>query len=299
MTKNIKLILIPIFLFFLSACSNDDDGGIPNTSEELVAINIEYFQNNTLQSTEKLNFYDNRLIYIQYSDGSYDDIYYTGNLVSRILEFDINNQWEWTTEYKYDSSERLIDKKVVPGTNNPINTIRHKEIFYNGNTINSTLTWSDDGGVMKNIISLNSEGLIMENQFLESSEQTSYFEYNNRDLMKSIYKSATGEIWNEITYSYRDETPSEAYFYNSYLYGKHWNDNLYLQEQFTPSYTELSKIGGHYIKGYQRNNLLEDYTDDASYDYVFDSDGRIKTQTEYIVRSTGLNFKRVYNFEYR
>src|SRR5690554_2836899 len=237
--KYSKFLLIFLVGLFSFSCSKDDDCDI-STAEKLVAINIDYYQDGFLNASEKLNFYDNRLIYIQHSDGSYDDYYYEGNLVSRILEFDVNNQWEWTTEYQYDSSERLISKEVIPGTNNPSNTSRHKEISYNGNTINSTLTWSD-GGVMKNVYSLNAEGLITKNQFLESSEQTSFYEYENGDLKKSINKSPTGEVWNEVTYSYREEVPNEAYFYNSYVFGKHWNNNRYIQIQFTPPYTELSK----------------------------------------------------------
>ncbi len=290
------LLIILVGLLFFS-CSKDDDCNI-GTAEKLVAINIEFYRDGFFQASEKLTYYDNKLIYVQNSDGSYADYYYEGNLVSRILEFDVNNQWKWTTEYQYDGSERLVSKEVIPGYNNPINTSRYKEISYNGNTINATLTWSD-GGVMKNVYSLNTEGLITKNQFLEFSEQTIFYEYENGELNKSIGKSATDEIWSEITFSYREEVPNEAYFYNSYVFGKHWRNNSHIQFQFTPSYTELSKIGGRYIKGYQRNAFLEGYIDDANYDYVFDEKDRIKTQTENIVRSTGTTFKRVYNFEYR
>ena len=89
--KHFKLLLIFLVSLIAFSCSNDDDCDI-QTNRDLVAIVKEYYINNNLEATEKLNFYKNRLIYIQYSDGSYDDIYYEENLISRILEFDTNNE---------------------------------------------------------------------------------------------------------------------------------------------------------------------------------------------------------------
>ena len=186
---------------------------------------------------------------------------------------------------------------MIPSPNNPITTSRHKEISYNGNTINSTLTWSN-GPVMRNVYSLNSEGLITEKEYLELNEQTTSFEYTNGDLTKLINKSVNGDIQREITFEYMDESPNEAYFYNSYLFGEHWNNNLYIQEQFTPTYIELSKIGGRYIKEYYEDDVLMGVSNDVTFAYEFDSNGAITKQTQNIRSSNGRSLKRVYTWVY-
>lgn len=299
--KIVKLLLAPLLLFFIYACSDSDDHGFSDSNQNLVSIKKEYYTNGNLVSSEKRNFYKKKLIYIQYSDGSYDDIYYEENLISRILEFDVNNQLEWTTEFNYDNLGRLIEKKVVPGPDNPISVSRQKDITYNGNKITSELSWSD-GGFMKNVISLNASGLIAENKFYyqdDSLMQFSNQEYSNGNLTKVVNKASDGSVVSEATINYSSESISEYYIYYSYLYGNEWKNNYYLTEQFGLEYRDFSMISEHYIRDYHLVDSQSNFSIDATYDYTFDSNGRITKQTENGERSDGFTFKIVCSFEYR
>jgi len=76
-------------------------------------------------------------------------------LIARVLEFDSNNDLEWTTNYYYKNSDQLTQKKVIPSPNNTITDVsRQKDFVYNDYIIQSESSWSD-GGFHKNRILLN------------------------------------------------------------------------------------------------------------------------------------------------
>ena len=178
--KKLNLLIIISIGLIISSCNSDDDCGVSDTTQSLISITKDYYTNNNLTFSTKFNFYYERLINIQYSDNSYDDIYYDGDLISRVLEFDSNNDWEWTTTYTYNSSNKLTQKKVIPSPNNTITDVsRQKNYVYNENLVQSESSWSD-GGLHKNLILLNNEKLITEDKLLNSENTivlTHMFEY--------------------------------------------------------------------------------------------------------------------------
>lgn len=106
--KKLNSLIIISLLLIISSCSSDDDCEVSDTTKSLISITKDYYTNNSPTSTTKFNFYYDKLINVQYSDNSYDDIYYEEDLISRILEFDANinrptgQMYKVTTTYKYE-----------------------------------------------------------------------------------------------------------------------------------------------------------------------------------------------------
>jgi hypothetical protein len=285
----------------MSSCSSDDDCEVSNTKKSLISITKDYYTNNSLTSTTKFNFYSDKLVNIQYSDNSYDDIYYEGDLISRILEFDANNNWEWTTTYTYNSSDELIQKKVIPSPNNTITDVsRQKDFVYSENSIQSESSWSD-GGFHTNTISLNSENFITEDkQFSVDNELVNqrFFEYVNSNLTNQTIKDPDDTITYEETYNYLDKISSKEYRYSEYLFGSRWKNNSSLNKQFGLGQITPYEISENYISDYYTYNFILDTSVTGTFSYEFDSNDYIIKQTENINRSTGQMDKVITTYEY-
>lgn len=109
MKKGLNVLAI-ITLLLVISCSNDDIEGNSESTRSLTLVKKETYLNNNLRNTLKYNFYQDKLIRIQSSNNQYEEVHYQGDLVSQILEFDRNNNLQWTTTFKYDDSNRLIQK---------------------------------------------------------------------------------------------------------------------------------------------------------------------------------------------
>lgn len=300
MKKLNLLICISIGLIILS-CSPNNDCGDSNNTQNLILITKEYYTNNSLTSSTKFNFYSNKLINIQYSDNSYDDIYYEGGLISRILEFKTNNEWEWTTTYTYTSSNELIQKKVIPSPNNTITDVsRQKDFVYGGNLIQSENSWSD-GGFHKNTISLNSKNFMTEDKLFNNNdvlESRYLFEYINNNLSKKTLKNHEDNIVIQSTYNYLNQVETEPYKYNKYLYGSEWKNNSSLNKQFGLGQVNSYEISENYISNYYTYNFELSISITGTFNYEFDSNERIIQQTENINWSTGEKHKIITKYHY-
>jgi|GEM_PF-7031427 len=298
--RNILLSFSIVLILF--SCSSDDDSGSSNTAQNLVSVTKDYYTNNSQTASTKFNFYNDKLINIQYSDNSYDDIYYEAGLISRILEFNANNEWIWTTVYTYDSSNRLTRKNVIPSPNNPITDVsRQKQILYNGNLIQSENSWSD-GGFHKNTITLNSEDFIIEdNQFSINNELVAQrnFEYVDNNLSRQTIKDRNGNLTYEETYNYTDKSGSEPYNYSKYLFGSQWKNNSSLNKQFGLGQITPYEVSGNYISDYYTRSLSTNTSKTGTFNYKFNSNKNIIKQTENINLSTGEVYKIITTYEYQ
>jgi|TARA_B110001469_G_C9577645_1_gene286471 hypothetical protein len=299
--KKLNLLFIFSIGLIISSCNSDDDCSISDTTQSLISITKGYYTNNSLTSSIKFNFYYDKLINIQYSDNSYDDIYYEGDLISRILEFDANNQWEWTTTYTYNSSDELTQKNVIPSPNNTITDVsRQKDFVYNENLIQSENSWSD-GRFHKNTISLNSENFIIEDKLFSIDNELvnqRLFEYVNSNLTSQTIKDPDNNITYEETYSYLDKTGSKEYRYSAYLFSNQWKNNSSLNKQFGLGQFTPYEISENYVSDYYTYNFILNTSVTGTFSYEFDSNDYITKQTENINQSTGGVFKVITTYEY-
>lgn len=301
--KKWNLVLTLSIGLIILSCSSEVKVDNPDTTQSLISITKDYYigNNDNIYLSEKLNFNNNKLINIQYSDGSYDEIDYEGNLISKISEFDINDNLEWTTTFTYDIFNRLIVKKVVPSASNPVtNVSRQKDIAYNGNIINTTLSWSDNG-LQKNTISINAENLMTEDILYDPNDAvvSSYiFIYNNENLSKLINKDQDGDTFFEITYNYLNKIASDSYCYNKYMFGNEWKNNSSLNKQGGLGHVDSFEISKNYIKDYSYSNSALNITRTASFDYEFDAGDNIIKQTRIVNESNGASYKTITTFQY-
>ncbi len=290
-----------VFICFLISCSSDDDRGDSIVSSKLVSITKRYYQGNNNFHTEKYNFFNERLINIQYSDDSYDDIYYEGDVISRILEFNSNNEWEWTITYAYDNEGRLINKKVIPSPFNTITDVsRQKNFEYAGNLIRSENSWSD-GGFQRNALTINNENLIVEDQFLTDDGnlvQRYLSEYTNGNMTGLTLRNRDDIVTEESSYTYMDKAVTRPYQMNSYLFGNEWKNNKILSYQFGLSQSESYKFSDNYIERYSSNNFVTNISITGTFSYKFDSNDDIIEQEYTKSISTGDTFKTITTFEY-
>ena len=294
--KKLNLILAFIIGLTVLSCSSEDP--ISNNSKSLTSITKEYYSRNneTPYLTEKLNFNNNKLISIEYSDGSYDEMEYTENLLTKISEFDLDSNLEWITTYSYDSAKRLISKQVVP-YNAGTDVSRKKDIIYEGNEIKTTLAWSDDG-LQKNIIVTNENNLMIEDKLYNPNDvlMSSYiFNYDNGNLSKVTNVKQDGSTFFEITYTYLDKKVTDQYLYTKYLFGNEWKNNSSLNKQNGLGHSDSFEISERYIQGY---SMSGDISETVSFDYEFDAEDNILKQIRNLIDVNGVSYKTISSYQY-
>lgn len=224
-----KKIFILIIGFLIVSCSKDDSE-CPNSisNAKLVSITKNYYSNNSFASSEKLNFYDDKLINIQYHDGSYEDYQYDNDLISRILKFEPDDSLFWTITYLYDNLGRIIEIKRIPSpTNVQVQTVAKYSFVYNTNQIlitavftpGNTLTYElilDQNNKIINEKWLSNNGSLVTNQFYFTNT------FTNGNLSNSLMENYSGPTDN-ISYSYNNIRNDFDYY--KFLFGKHWKNN--------------------------------------------------------------------------
>lgn len=295
----------PILLLLISSlisCSSDDDARESIMVKELVAITKSYYEGNTNFFTETYNFFNDRLINIQYSDNSYDDIYYEGDLISRILEFNANNEWEWTVTYVYDNQGRLIKKEVVPSPFNTITAISRQKTFdYNGEQIESENSWSD-GGLSRNSLTVNNDNVIVEDRFVTEDGDVFrryLYGYTNGNMTALTLKDANNNSTVESTYQYLDKAVTKPYQMGSLLFGNAWKNNQFLNYQFGLSENDSFEFSANYIESFSSQNFATNISTTGTFSYKFDSDHDIIEQVYIKSSSTGSTFRTITTYQYK
>ena len=294
------LIFVAAVLFSCSEADEilvDEEVDISN----LIAITSDYYQDDYLYFSETSNILDRKPVTITYSDKSYDSMFYAGEMVSKILEFDLNKNLEWTTLYDYDHFDRISLKKVIPGPNNPITDVsRQKSISYDESIIRSEMSWSD-GGSHKNTIVLNDKSFMVEDRMEKTDNSIinrNIFEYVNGNLLKHVTKDHSGETIYEQTFEYLDKKASKPYQYNAFLFGKEWQNNSSLNRQFGLGQFKSYEISENYISQYNSYSSGTGISISRTFAYEFDSDERITKQTENISWSSGEKYTIITSYFY-
>jgi len=295
--KKLNLLFILSISFFILSCNSDDDNsGTSNNSGNLTSISKVYFHNGTFYQLVNYSFEENKLIKIESDNGSTQELFYENDLVSTIIENHVSNNLDFTHEYTYDNSKRLIQKKIIFSPDSPYSN-KQIDITYISNTNIMVSTDSDS-----QLITLNSENFIIENQLTSiynNIPRTYFYEYVNENLTKYESTDIDGNTTNETTYQYLDKIASDAYSINfNYVFGPEWKNNYELDTQFGLG-LELFQISKNYIESYYRYNYITDISRTVSFDYEFDASDNIIDQVKTIVESSGDIFitRTIYEYE--
>jgi hypothetical protein len=291
-----KKTFILMIGFLIVSCSKDDSqspNSISNTN--LVSFTKNYYSNNNFSASEKLNFYNDKLINIQYHDGSHDEYQYDNDLVSRILKFDSNDILFWTITYLYDNLGRIIEIKRIPSsTNVQIQSVDKFSFVYNTNQIliNSVYT---PGGVDTYELNLDQNKKIINEKLISTNGRiiTDQFYFTNTftngNLTNSIMENSTPT--DKITYSYNNF--KNDFDYNKFLFGKHWKNNkcldLYKDERSVRGTLETTS---EYLIANSTHNF-NNVSENATYSYLFNEKNQI---TKEIVTKTS-TFVPTYKIE--
>lgn len=281
-----KITLLLLGLIFVS-CSNDDSADSNANTSKLVSITKNYYSNNFFTSSEKLSFNDDKLIKIQYSDGSYENYQYNNNLVSNIKKFTADDSLYWTLTYLYNTDGKIVEIERTPGpTNTEVQTTAKFSFLYNANRIlinavytpGDTLTYElilDQNNKIINEKWLSINGNTVTDQFYITNT------FANGNLSASLLENYIGPT-NNISYTYNNVKNDFDYY--QLLFGTHWKNNKCLDLfknvlsvrgnlETTSEYLVVSSTHVH-------NNGSEN----NSYSYTFNEKNKISK--EILVRSS-------------
>ncbi len=105
------LCLVSAIAFTFTSCSKDDNDSSDSTSSILVK-KITTTDNNGHSSSESYVYNGNKIVSMTEDNGSVTKYTYTGDLITKIEEFDMNGTLNLTTDYNYINGklDNSIDK---------------------------------------------------------------------------------------------------------------------------------------------------------------------------------------------
>lgn len=294
--KNQTLYLVLfVLLTFTYSCSNDDsiNYDMDLTSDtELTSVTRNFYQNNLLYASEKLNIRNQKIIDSEYDSGGYTEYKYNlENLISQLSVFKSNGQLFSSHTYAYDSYGRIIE---IDRTNS-LNSTSNIQFIYNSNEIIISRTCTD-GITSTDKLTLNSNKEIMAvnrismNGIIYDDNRNRTYYYENGNLLSTRKTDLnTGDIKNSyFTYT----TKKNNFHFRKYLFGKEWKMNFTL-DSFT-------KTGNLEILPWVSENLVSvsNYhfeLANRSSNYQYNEENKIDKVTR---NYTSSNVKTIFIYEY-
>lgn len=293
-----KLVTLLIGLLIIS-CSKDESECLnSNSITNLVSITKNYYDNSELIYFEKMNFYNQKLMNIQYKNGSYDDYQYFNGLVNRVLKFDFNDNLFRKITYLYDNAERIIEIKntFINQQNQNINSY----IFsYNSNQILIDYPFN----TRQDELILNQNNEIISDKVLKINGMVVSFPFYSYNYLNGNLKECTSTnvrstmTSDNITYTYSDI--KNNFDYRKYLFGNEWKKNVCLDNL-------SNQWGVKLIMEVNSENLIikkihksdDNIIDIYSFNYEFNDKKQIIKET--INRSSGFSISKtelIYKYE--
>ena len=149
MKRNILVFVILIILFGHSSCSKDESNSADNSGDVTLVKTIVYsdypfMQEYTYDGAKLKKLRIDKSGHSGYGDSYYYTFYYTGDLITKIESYDLNNVLGDYTDLKY-SNKRLVE------TRSYIGKFLHVKYEY---------TYNSDGSVGKNVTNYQSDGTV-------------------------------------------------------------------------------------------------------------------------------------------
>lgn len=149
MKNNILAFIILIILFGLSSCSKDesssaDKGGDVTLVKTIVYSDYPFMQEYTYDGAKLKKLKIDKSGHSGYGDSYYLTFYYTGDLITKIESYDVNNVLGDYTDLKY-SNKQLVETRSYVGK------FLHVKYEY---------MYNSDGSVGKNVTNYQSDGTV-------------------------------------------------------------------------------------------------------------------------------------------
>ena len=239
--KKMKKILILIAGILIVSCSNDDT----DKETELVSVTTNYYADNNIWSSEKLNYVNQQLHDAKNSDTSRTEYTYgKKNLLAAAANYGSDNVLYSTNNYTFDSSERLTEFKIIYS---PTEVTRYT-IVYGANSILYTMN-NVSGNSLVYEFALNSDKQIIGRKTIsvngappKANSLRYQYNYEGQNLISvTSFNPETNITTSLVNYTYgttKNEVDS-----SKHIYGKAWKMNSFFmiiinQGNYTPQVSE-------------------------------------------------------------
>ncbi len=222
------VLLLSVFSLVIVSCSSDADSlpVIVPLADSVVDTNGILLKKaiitaNSVSGADEINFTytGNKLNRITYLNGNYDVYIYTGDLITEIRNYNVDNTLSSTDDFHYNSSNKLI------GRNDLGSGVYETSYVHNSN---GTISFNDSGdsgviyfqnGEIVRITKNLSGGGVSEDTYTYDGMNSPFKNIVGFDKMAFAYWG-TGIFHNELTYHYTATggitgTDTTTYTYNS------------------------------------------------------------------------------------
>jgi hypothetical protein len=266
--KKILILMIGLLTF---SCSNDDS---PKETE-LVSVTTNYYADNEIWSSEKLNYVNQQLHDAKNSDTSRTEYTYgKKNLLAVAANYGTDNVLYSTINYTFDSSERLTEFKIVYS---PTEVTRYT-IVYGANSILYTMN-NVSGNSLVYEFSLNSDNQIIGRKTIsvngappKANSIIHTYTYAGRNLVSATSYNPETKITTPIV-SYTYGTLKNDISTSQYLYGKEWKLNSFFMNVIYQG-SSFARVSENLVSSYKS-------TSQVSIDYEFANNKIAKITSHY------------------
>jgi hypothetical protein len=174
-----KLIgLALVFLITLSSCTNENVDQVPvQLLKKIVEVSVDGSSNTIL-----LSYDGNKIVNIDELD-NFSEFYYTGDLITKIIELDKTNQHVNTLQYSYSDGQLTkissSDNYVINYVHNTDGTVSYEKLTKDSN--------NNDVKIYHGTLYIQSGNLVKDHRFLDDAgkdvlvENIKSFEYDHKN----------------------------------------------------------------------------------------------------------------------
>ena len=160
--ENIIIGLVSVFLITLCSCTNENIDQVPvQLLKKVVEVSVDGTSNTTL-----LTYDGNKIVNIDKFD-KYFEFYYTGDLITKIVELDKTNQHLNTSQYLYSDGQlskiTSSDNYVLNYIHNSDGSVSYEKITKDSNNI--------DVRINHGTLYFQSGNLVKDDKFLDDAEK--------------------------------------------------------------------------------------------------------------------------------
>lgn len=298
-----KLTIMIISLFTIS-CQSDEGfriskkilSSITITSRNTQQDGVEFYLGSTT-----LTISENKLTKIVTSN-SYQVFEYSENLVTKRLEYNLQNQLISLTNYTYDGSGRITKVEKNELENPHIIT---NETTYNQNKAKSI--WKGACGYLNPYVtkfSIDEFGQLLKEDVANANDSIfdSYdYNYSNGNLVGCLRKGSSNFLLNEEENMIFNYAKGNKNYYKKFMFGADWKINSAIENSvnFFSPYDEGNFIT---IDPETSDELILSYGTEkkfkVNYAYTYDNQGDVISQSKETTYPDGRKYKTTTNYNY-
>jgi hypothetical protein len=187
-----------IFALFLTSCSSDDNNDDASVSIKPSKITNSY-QNSDYDFSTDIKYDGNKILSQTDDDGEVIKYTYTGDVITKVEYFDVDQQLRYATEYIYTNGKvtSKLDKNYILETKKASSTYYKTKYTYNVDStisterfyVNSESGTEEQTGLTEKITIKDRNYIKSENSYFDSEQDINIYEYDSKN---NPFRNVTG-----------------------------------------------------------------------------------------------------------